>query len=106
MHRGVWAKRRISTPEIVKFQGTFGDHDGTQTPTRERRKGMKEFTLNGNVMTGVREKPIEGIQRMAKSVSSGFWTSLLNELKASFNVPFESDREKKTGLHWKEWGKL
>ena len=67
---------------------------------------MEEFTLTSDVITGVGEKPVQGIQRMAKSLSSGFWTSLLNELKASFNVPFESDWEKKTGLHWKEWGKM
>jgi len=67
---------------------------------------MEEFTLTGDVITGVGEKVVETFQHMAKSESSGFWKSLLNELRASFNAPFESDWENKTGLHWKEWGKL
>lgn len=67
---------------------------------------MKEFTLTGDVMTGVGEKPVEGIQHMPKSESLGVWKGLLNEFKASFNAPFESDWEKKTGMHWKDWGKL
>ncbi len=67
---------------------------------------MEEFTLTGDVITGVGEKPLEGIQHMAKSGAIGFWRSLLNELKASFNAPFESDWEKKSGLHWRDWGKL
>ena len=67
---------------------------------------MKEFTLTGDVMAGVREKPVEGIQHMAKSESIGFWKRLLNGLKASFNAPFKSDWEKKPGLHWQDWGKL
>ncbi len=67
---------------------------------------MEELTLTGGVITGVREKPVEKIQHMAKSESIGFWRRLLNEVKASFNAPFESDWEKKAGLHWRDWGKL
>jgi len=67
---------------------------------------MKEFTLTGDVMTGVGEKTGQTIQHILKSESLGFWKRLLNGLEASFNAPFESDWEKKTGLQWKDWGKL
>ena len=67
---------------------------------------MEEFILTGEVITGVGEKPVEKIQHMAKSESTGFWKRLFSELKASFTAPFESDWEKKAGLHWRDWGKL
>ncbi len=67
---------------------------------------MEEFTITGDVMTAARGKPVEGIQHMAKSGSLGFWKCLLNELRASFNAPFESDSEKKAGIHWRDLGKL
>jgi DNA-binding NtrC family response regulator len=34
------------------------------------------------------------------------WKRLLEKLKGFFDSKFESDWEKKTGLPWKEWGKL
>lgn len=34
------------------------------------------------------------------------WKRLLEKLKGFFDTKFESDWEKKTGLHWQEWGKL
>jgi DNA-binding NtrC family response regulator len=34
------------------------------------------------------------------------WRRLLEKLKGFFDTKFESDWEKKTGLHWQEWGKL
>ncbi len=67
---------------------------------------MEDLTLTGGVITGAREKPLEKIQHMAKSESIGLWTGLFSDLKASFNTPFESDWEKETGLHWRDWGKL
>ena len=34
------------------------------------------------------------------------WKRLLEKLKDFFDSKFESDWEKKTGLNWKEWGRL
>ncbi len=34
------------------------------------------------------------------------WKKLLEKLKGFFDSKFESDWEKKTGMHWQEWGKL
>jgi DNA-binding NtrC family response regulator len=34
------------------------------------------------------------------------WRRILEKLKGFFDTKFESDWEKKTGLHWQEWGKL
>ncbi len=34
------------------------------------------------------------------------WRRLLEKLKGFFDSKFESDWEKKTGMHWQEWGKL
>jgi DNA-binding response OmpR family regulator len=34
------------------------------------------------------------------------WKRLFEKLKGFFDTKFESDWEKKTGLNWKEWGKL
>lgn len=34
------------------------------------------------------------------------WKRLLEKLKGFFDSKFESDWEKKTGMHWQEWGKL
>ncbi len=34
------------------------------------------------------------------------WKRLLEKLKGFFDSKFESDWEKKTGLNWKEWGRL
>ena len=61
---------------------------------------MKEFTLTGEVITGAREKPGEGIQHVLNSESLGFWKGLLNGLKASFDAQFKSDLEKETSIHW------
>lgn len=33
------------------------------------------------------------------------WKRLLERLEGFFNRKFETDWEKKTGLHWREWGK-
>lgn len=33
------------------------------------------------------------------------WKRLLEKLEGFFNRKFETDWEKKTGLHWREWGK-
>jgi CheY-like chemotaxis protein len=33
------------------------------------------------------------------------WKRLLEKLEGFFNRRFETDWEKKTGLHWREWGK-
>ena len=33
------------------------------------------------------------------------WKRLMEKLKGFFDVKFESDWEKKTGLPWQEWGK-
>ena len=67
---------------------------------------MEEFSLTGDVVTGAREEPGEGIQHMSKAESLGIWKRFLNGLKASFDAPFESDLERKAGLHWRDWGKL
>ncbi len=67
---------------------------------------MKELKLTGGVITSVGEKAVEKIQHIVKSESIGLWRRLLNEVKASFNAPFESDWEKKAGLQWHDWGKL
>ncbi len=67
---------------------------------------MKELTLTGGVITGVREKPVEKIQHMAKFESIGLWRRLFSDLKESFNASFEPDWEKKSGLQWHDWGKL
>jgi DNA-binding NtrC family response regulator len=34
------------------------------------------------------------------------WKRLFEKLKGFFDAKFESDWERKTGLNWKEWGKL
>ena len=34
------------------------------------------------------------------------WKRLYEKLKGFFDLKFESDWEKKTGLNWQEWGKL
>ena len=34
------------------------------------------------------------------------WKRLFDNLKSFFDSKFESDWDKKTGLNWKEWGKL
>jgi len=34
------------------------------------------------------------------------WKRLFEKLKGFFDTKFESDWEKRTGLNWKEWGKL
>ena len=67
---------------------------------------MEELTLTGGVITDVREKPLEKIQHMAKSESIGLWRRIFSHLRVSFNGPFQSDWEKKTRLHWRDWGKL
>lgn len=34
------------------------------------------------------------------------WKKLMEKLKGFFDIHFESDWEKKTGLKWQEWGKM
>jgi CheY-like chemotaxis protein len=34
------------------------------------------------------------------------WKRLMGKLKSFFDAKFESDWEKKTGMNWREWGKL
>jgi len=34
------------------------------------------------------------------------WKRLMGRLKSFFDAKFESDWEKKTGMNWREWGKL
>ncbi len=66
----------------------------TLTPVKESRiSGMDEGPSPRMRYTGIAE-------------SLYWWQRLLRALASKVNVPFLSDWEKKTGLHWKEWGKL
>jgi|PlaIllAssembly_1097288.scaffolds.fasta_scaffold2433253_1 hypothetical protein len=51
-------------------------------------------------------KPGPWLQDIPTSEGSSFWKRFFKELSTSFNAPFVSDWEKKSGLPWKEWGKL
>ena len=67
---------------------------------------MKEFTSSGIGLHGVAEKTNLGKRDISRTEPLPWWKRLHKGLEASFNAPFESDWEKKTGLHWKEWARL
>ena len=67
---------------------------------------MEDFTLSSDRILAMDEKHGIEARNMVRFESSGLWKRLYHVLKANFSAPFESDWEKKTGLHWKEWGKM
>ncbi len=40
------------------------------------------------------------------AASSSWSKRFLRKVIASFNVPYQTEWEKKCGLHWREWAKL
>ncbi len=67
---------------------------------------MKEITLNNDGILGMGENPSVRTQGMVRSGWLSWAKRVIRGLIDSFNTPFQSDWEKKTGLNWKEWGKL
>ncbi len=67
---------------------------------------MKEFTSSGIGFLNVAGKTNLGEKNTSRSQSFATLKRLFEGLKASFNASFESDWEKKTGLPWKDWGKM
>ena len=67
---------------------------------------MEDFTLSSDRILVMDERPRIEAKNMVRVESSGLWKRLYKVLKANFSVPIESDWERKTGLHWKEWGKM
>ena len=67
---------------------------------------MKELALNSERILGKDEESGLGLRDKARPKSVSWLKRLLQEVRASLDAPFKSDWEKKTGLHWREWGKL
>ncbi len=67
---------------------------------------MKESALSVEGMLVAAEKTGAGSQDRSRSKSVSWLKRLLQEIGASLSAPFESNWEQKTGLHWREWGKL
>ena len=61
---------------------------------------MKEWALNSERISGEGERSGVGLQDKGRPESVSWLKSLLQEVRASFDAPFKSDWEKKTGLHW------
>ena len=60
---------------------------------------MKELTMSSERILGAVEKTGDGVQGKGRLESVSWLKSLLHEVKASFAAPFNSDPEKKSGLH-------
>ncbi len=67
---------------------------------------MKESALSVGGILVAPEKAGPRSQDRAGLQSVSWLKLLFQEVGASFRAPFESDWEQKTGLHWREWGKL
>ena len=55
---------------------------------------------------GVRETRANEARRAVKTESVSIWRRFFRMVRTSFEASFDSDWEKNTGLHWREWGKL
>ncbi len=65
---------------------------------------MQHSTLLRNeAISAIGDKQATATQKLQ---SMPWWKQFAKGLLSEFNAPFESDWEKKSGLHWKEWGKL
>ncbi len=67
---------------------------------------MKGSALSVGGILVVSEKAGSSSQDRSRLKSVSWLKRLSQEVRASFRAPFESDWEQKTGLHWREWGKL
>lgn len=67
---------------------------------------MKEITLSDDRILGMGENRSVHAQNIIGSGSVSWLKRLVGGLTENFNAPFQSDWEKKTGLQWKDWGKL
>jgi hypothetical protein len=65
---------------------------------------MNEFK-NVRILS-MREETGIGKQDILRRKSSSWWKNLLEKVTLKLRPPLQSDWEKKTGLHWREWGKL
>ena len=65
---------------------------------------MNEFK-NARILS-MREETRIGKQDILRAKSSSWWKNLLEKVTPKIRPPLQSDWEKKTGLHWREWGKL
>ncbi len=65
-----------------------------------------EFHPSADGVFGIGEKSGEYLQDRLQSGSLSWWKRFFRELRAAFDAPFQSDWERKSGLHWREWGKL
>ncbi len=67
---------------------------------------MKESALSMGEILAVSEKAGAGSEGRPKLTSVSWLKRLFREVGKSLSAPFESNWEQKTGLHWREWGKL
>jgi len=67
---------------------------------------MTDTTLRDGRVLGFGVDRETKLQDTRSSRGGSWWKHLFEELRADFRAPFESDWETKTGMHWKDWGKL
>jgi hypothetical protein len=67
---------------------------------------MKEPAMSVEEVLGTGERLGASSQDGVRSDSVSWWKHLIKKVQANLDIPFESDWEKKTGFHWREWGKL
>ncbi len=67
---------------------------------------MKEITLNDDGILGMDGTPSVRTPHVVRFEWLLRAKRLIRVLIESFNAPFQSDWEKKTGLQCKDWGKL
>jgi predicted secreted protein len=66
---------------------------------------MKELTLRNEGISGAREQRGFSHQNTVGAEAVTWLMRLFKKGRASLDAVFESDWEKKTGTHWREWGK-
>jgi len=93
MNRGAEESQSLTSTERV-LKGQKGD------------RRMKALTLNEMKISSMVEREGIGEADIRMHKSSSWGKRFLGQVKASFSGPFESDWDKKCGLHWREWGKL
>ncbi len=81
------------------------EHTYPDATLRERRKNMKEITLNDRILD-MDGNPSVRTRDKVRSRGPSWAGRLVRRLITALNAPFQSDWEKKTGLKWKEWTKL
>jgi len=67
---------------------------------------MTDITLRDGRVLGYGVDRETKLQDTRSSRGVSWWKHLFEELREGVKAPFVSDWETKTGMHWKDWGKM